>query len=399
MDARLVRNCLRAAFVLLAVCAAALALAQGGAVEHAWALVANGHRSAAVQLLTQIIQKSPNDADARLLLGSILMEEGKRAESIEQLTTAVRLRPDSAKAQNALGEALNAFGEPGAAFGHFEKAAELDPGFPQAQVNLGAVLLKEGKPSQAEPHLDRAIELLGNTEDSAYPRYLRAKIYSERGQMKRAEADLEKAVALEPDFAEAWSDLGEARKILLDDAAALAAFEKAVEFAPQDPIAQTRLGSELLDQNQTRQALPHLEKAVQLDPENQSALYNLERALRRAGQAEEAGAVRKKLAALLLQKDRLAQSAFEAVQINDQGVALEKAGKLRQALQKYREALQLDPQHVGIRMNLAAALLHLGLRDQGIAQLHEALARDPDNPAIKKALKDALNSRSPAMQK
>lgn len=380
---------MRLTLSLLLACAS-LAWAQGPPVEEAWSLLSKGHRAEAVQLLNQIIKARPRDADARLLLGSVLMEDGKRKESIAQLTEAVRLRPDSAKAQNALGEALNAFGEPQAALGPFEKAAALDPGFAQAQVNLGLVLLKSDEYAAAAPHLDRAVELLGRSPDAAYPYYLRAKIDTERGRVKKAAADLELAVWLEPNFSEAWSDLGEARKILLDNAGALAAFRKAVEFAPADPVAQTRLGSELLDDRKAQQALPHLEEAVSIDPENQSALYNLERALRETGHPEQAGTVRNQLAELLQRKDQAAQNAFKAIQLNDQGAALEKAGKLREALEKYREAMALDPQHVGIRVNVAAALLHLGDWNQGVTELRKVLQMDPDNVSVQKALAEAL---------
>lgn len=374
---------------LLLVCAS-LALAQRPPIEDAWSLLSKGRRPEAVQLLQKIIKDNPRDADARLLLGSVLMEEGDRSESISQLSEAVRLRPDSAQAQNALGEALNAFGDSKAALGLFEKAVALNPRLAQAQVNLGLVLLKFNEYSAAEPHLDRAIQLMGHSPDAAYPLYLRAKIDIEKGEVKRAAADLEQAVTLEPNFAEAWSDLGEARKTLLDNPGALAAFEKAVQFAPRDPIAQTRLGAELLDERQPQQALPHLEESARLDPGNQSTLYSLERALRESGHPEQAEAVREALKTLLVQKDQADQNEFKAVELNNQGSALEKAGELPQALDKYREAMELDPRHAGIRINYAAALLRLGHWSQGIAELRQALQLDPGNAAVKNALKEAL---------
>ena len=42
------------------------------------------------------------DADARLLLGSVLAEQGERSESIAQLSEGVRLRPQSAEAHYQL---------------------------------------------------------------------------------------------------------------------------------------------------------------------------------------------------------------------------------------------------------------------------------------------------------
>ena len=78
------------------------------------------------------------------------------------------------------------------------------------------------------------------------------------------------------------------------------------------------------------------------------------------------------------------------IELNNQGAALEKAGNLSEALEKYRAALERYPDHVGIRLNFAVALLRLGQWKQGIAELQEVVRRDPNNLPAKKALQEAL---------
>jgi Flp pilus assembly protein TadD len=85
-------------FVTVLACGAVL-LAQEP-LERAWQLAANGQRQEAVRVLRELIETNPQNADARLLLGSLLMEEGQGEESISQLTAAVRLRPRSVEAEN-----------------------------------------------------------------------------------------------------------------------------------------------------------------------------------------------------------------------------------------------------------------------------------------------------------
>jgi Cytochrome c biogenesis factor len=374
---------------IILACAGIL-IAQRPPTEAAWDLLAKGDRPAAIRLLHEIIAANPRDADARLLLGSVLMEQGERAESIAQLTEAVRLRPKSAEAGNALGEAYKAFDDPKAARLAFEKAVALDPGFAPAQVNLGLLQVDAGEFGASADHLDRAIKLFGHTPDAALPHYLRAKVYTEQNAVDKAAAQLQEAVALRPDFAEAWSDLGQARKTLLDDAGALAAFARAVELSPDDAVAQYRLGAEYLHLAKIPQAIEHLRLAAKLNPEDQSALYSLQLALREDGQLEPARQVKEKLAELLLKRDKASERALTAVQINNQGAELEKAGDLRGALEKYRAAAELHPEHVGIRTNLAVALLRSGQWSAGIAELREALRRDPGNAALQKALDDAI---------
>jgi tetratricopeptide (TPR) repeat protein len=364
-------------------------------LDQAWQLAAKGRRQEAVQLLRTFIKTNPSNADARLLLGSLLMEAGEKAESIDQLTTAVRLRPKSAEAENALGEAYNKFGDVQSARGAFDKAVALKPDYGIAQLNLGQTLVTSGESAKAADHLDRAIRLLGKTEDAADARYLRAKIYSAQNDPKQAAAQLEQAVVLRPQFAEAWSDLGQARRELIDNAGALAAFERAASLNPNGAVTQYRLGAEYLRQNKPHLAVEHLQKAYQLNPADQSTLNALQMALRQDGRPDEAAKVKIELATLLREKDKENQNHLNAIRLNNEGAAAEKSGDLRAALEKYREASQLYPDHVGIRVNYAIALLRLGQWTRGLDELHEALSRDPENQEIRKALKDALAQAPP----
>lgn len=377
--------------------AAGLCLAQQPSLEEAWRLVGKGERGQAIQVLHKIIDSNPTNADARLLLGSLQMEAGAKSEAIAQLSEAVRLRPRSAEAQNALGEAHHNFGETQLAEQAFETAVSLDPKFAQAQVNLGLVLLEQGKFDQAAPRLDQAAKLMGHSAEAAYPHYLRAKVYSARNQPGDAIKELNEAVLLRPGFAQAWSDLGQARKENLDDNGALPAFERAVKLNPSDEVAQYRLGAEYLHLQKPHDAVEHLEQAYRLNPRDQSALNALQTALRQDGKVEEANRIKEQLAELLRKRDEATERALQAVRLNNEGAELEKSGDLRGAADKYREALSLDPEHVGIRVNYAVALLRLGVWTEGLNELHEALRRDPENAKLKAALKDALAQAPPAL--
>jgi tetratricopeptide (TPR) repeat protein len=252
------------------------------------------------------------------------------------------------------------------------------------------LLLQAGDSEHAAPQLERAIALFGNKPDAAYAHYLRAKISSEKGDTAKAVSDLERAVALRPDFAEAWSDLGESRKTLLDEDGALQAFRRSVELNPDDAVALTRFGANLLTRGKPHEAIPPLQHAAGLDPNNQATLNALQLALRKDGQPERADAVKRRLAGLLRDKDQADQRLVSALELNNKGSVLEKSGDVRGALEQYRAALEVNPDHVGIRTNLAVALLKLGHWDEGIAEMREALRRDPENADLKRGLDDAL---------
>jgi tetratricopeptide (TPR) repeat protein len=379
-------------FILLLMACAGPAIAGPASVEAARKLIAKGSTRSAVEMLRPIVAADPSNADARLLLGTALALQGMRSESIQQLTEAVKLRPDSA-GYNTLGMALSRFAETGAAREAFEKAIQLDPKMAGAHVNLALILAQSGELRLAGEHLDRAIRIEGNTPPAARAHYLRAGIHGEQNELEAALAELERAVLLRPDFAEAWSDLGTVRRALLDEAGALSAFERAVRIDPENTKAQFRLGSEYLHSGKPHQAVEHLSEALRRDPDQRAALYNLQMALREDGQIEEAKRVEARMAELLRQRSRASEAAIQAVKLNNQGVESEKAGDLRAALEKYRAALELDPEHGGFRLNLGLALCRLGRWDEGIAEMREVVRRDPDNAEATKALYIAMEQQ------
>jgi tetratricopeptide (TPR) repeat protein len=364
--------------------------AQSPSVETAWDLVAKGRHTEAVAVLRQILNATPQNGEAHLLLGSIFSESGNQQEAIQELTTATRLMPRYAMAHNELGQAFSTAGQTGPARAAFEKAVALDPNFAQAQENLGRVLLDSKDFAPAAHHLDRAITLFGDSPDAAYSLYLRAKIHTEHDEPQKALAALKRAVSLQPNFPEAWSDLGQSSKGLLDDTGALAAFQRSVQLDPENAISQYRLGAEYLQQGKPHEAVPCLQESFRLNPKNQSTLYSLQMALRQDGQAEKAAQVKKLLAELLRDIDKESQNAFAALRLNNEGAALEKTGDVSGALGKYRRASSLDPNHTGIRLNFGVALLRTGKWGEGLAELREVLRREPGNAKAQAALQDAL---------
>jgi tetratricopeptide (TPR) repeat protein len=307
------------------------------------------------------------------------------------LLEAVKLRSDSATAYNTLGMALSRFVENTAAKEAFEKALQLDPKLADAHVNLSLVLAQSNQLALAAEHLDKAIRLEGDKPSAARAWYLRAKIHGEQNELDAALRDLERAVQLRPDFAEAWSDLGSTRRALLNDEGALRAFERAVKLDPRSSRAQFRLGSAYLRDSNFTKAIIHLNEAARLDSANRAILYNLQRAYSKAGRTAEAEQVGARMERLLRQSTRASETSLQAAKLNNDGIALEKAGDQRGALGKYESALDLDPEHSGFRLNAGLALCRLGRWDEGINQIREVVRRDPNNAEATRALYIAMD--------
>jgi tetratricopeptide (TPR) repeat protein len=371
-------------FLVVLVCSELLAAGQS--LEKARRLLSSGSLKEAEVMLRQMITTDPNRADAHILLGEALALEGIRDESIAQLTEAVRLQPNSANAHNQLGVALGRFVEIQAARKEFETALALDTNLVEAQVNLSLILAQAGEFGPAGEHLDRAIALQPNSRAAAYAHYLRAKVWGAQDQIQKSIAELQKAVQLRPDYAEAWSDLGGMRRLALDDVGAVQALERAVGLKPDDALAQYRLGQLYLQGGQAGKAVAHLKQALSYAPDDRATLYNLMLALRKTGRLEEAKPIEERMAELQNQSNRASEVGLAASGLNSEGIQLEKSGDIRAALAKYRAALDLDPTGFGFRLNYALALCRLGRWQDGVVELREVLRLDPDNADAAKAL-------------
>jgi tetratricopeptide (TPR) repeat protein len=362
------------------------AAAPAAELSRAQRLIESGSFPEAISLLRGTVERHPGDADARRLLGTALALLPRRSEALEELQAAVRLRPDFAPGYYALGMALARFVEPEQARVAFEKAIERDPRFAPAHVNLALVLAQLRRLDDALRHLETAVEIEGDSPAAANAHRLRGLLYREQDRPEQAVAAFEKAVALSPDDAEAFLHLGLARRKLLDDKGAVAALREAVRLSPDNPEARYELGRDLLRAGQAREALVHLRAAVRSRPEDMAALYNLARALRTDGQTGEAEEVAARILEIRSRTEQARQHVFKGSQLNNEGIELERSGKLEAAVDRYASALEVDPLNTVFRRNLALALCRKGRWQEGIQELREVLRLDPNDEAAAKAL-------------
>jgi len=368
-----------------------LLLQRSEPLELAWQLAARGDRAGAEAVLQKLVLSDSKNTDAHLLYGNLLAEDGKKEDALAELNIAVVQRPRSAEAWNSLGEICKRFKKNREALDAFKKAVSADPKFGIAQSNLAQSFYEAGEKDAAKEHAERALALLGRSKDAADAAYLLGRIELNAGDARKAADHFAQAVQLAPEYAAAWSDLGQAKKLALDDAGAIAAFLQAARIDPGDAVAQYRLGAEYLRQDKPGEALAPLETAARANGGDQSTLNALATAYQRLGRVDEAAQTRRKLSEVIRRRDHESQNALSALRLNNQGAELEKAGKLTDALDLYGQAVQLNGKHAGMRTNYAVALLRLGRWRQGLEELHTAQELDPDNQQIETALRDAIS--------
>src|SRR5258706_5090421 len=179
-----------------------------------------------------------------------------------------------------------------------------------------------------------------------------------------------RAVALDPDFAEAHNDRGvilAARGLFAD---ALSCFERAVTLNPGYSEARTNLGRGLRSLGRLDEAVKQFEQVLKRTPDSPVAHFNLASAFELAGQKPEAEKHYRR--AVSLRPDFVDAHIHLAA-------LLQNIDRLPEALAHAERAVTLRPNSAGARNNLGNILRTLGRRDDAIAQYETALRIDPNS--------------------
>lgn len=179
--------------------------------------------------------------------GAELLLHRAAAPAIDVFGRGVRLHPDSARMLSGMGAALYTSGSAEEAALRLCEASDLDPVNSAPYLFLGKILESASAPLPcAEEKLGRFVK---DQPENALANYYyalalwkrdRGALTSETAQ--RAEALLQKAVAIDPRFDSAYLQLGNLYAERADLSSALAAYQKAVAANPTSSQAHYRLG-------------------------------------------------------------------------------------------------------------------------------------------------------------
>jgi Flp pilus assembly protein TadD len=167
------------------------------------------------------------------------------------------------------------------------------------------------------------------------------------------------------------NDLGDAllKKGNVDEA--IAHFQKALQIEPDYAEAHNNLGNALFQEGNVDEAIAHFQKALQINPDDAGIHNNLGKALRQKGRMDEA--------IVQYQKALQINSDYEEAHYN-LGNAFRQKGRMDEAIAQYQKALQIKPDNAEALNNLArllatcpAASLRNGQKAVELAQQAERL--------------------------
>jgi len=202
-------------------------------------------------------------------------------------------------------------------------------------------------------------------------------ILFQEGQWDEAVAHYQKALEIQPGYAEAYLNLGNALDQKREIGEAIVQYQKALELYPGLAEAHANLGVALLQKGEVDEALAHFQQAATLDPGNAKTCNDLGWAFLQKGEVDEAIVQYRK--ALTIKSDY-------AEAHNNLGWALLSKGQIGQAAGEFQKALQINPNYAGAYNNLGIALFNEGQPEAAISQFQEALRLNPNDTETKNNL-------------
>ncbi|MEN6634013.1 MAG: protein kinase [Candidatus Polarisedimenticolia bacterium] len=229
------------------------------------------------------------------------------------------------------------------------------------------------------------------TDVRAYDLYLRARRfyyqYRRRG-VEFARELFERALELDPSFARAWAGVADCHcfhflyvaRVAEHIERAEAASRRALALDPDLAEAQASWGVACSIAGRDEEAVAAFERAVRLDPSLFEARYFYARHSFARGEAEKALRLYEEAEA---RRPEDYQSPLLMAQIYvDMGRAEDAEATYRRGLRKATAALHLQPDDTRARYMAANALVALGDRERGLEWSRAALAQEPDEPML-----------------
>ncbi len=165
--------------------------------------------AAAVIRINEALQSFPKSARLWLALGLANLKMSKNNEAAQAFTHAIELDPAFAQAYAYLGMTRVAVGQYDEGARLYEQALQRNPGIAVVHYLLADALLKKTDADLAriESHLKQSIGI-----DGAYApaRLALGKLYARTEHLPEAISEFEKVIALDPNLAEAYYQIGRA---------------------------------------------------------------------------------------------------------------------------------------------------------------------------------------------
>jgi tetratricopeptide (TPR) repeat protein len=303
--------------------------------------------NAALMLADSAEAYAPNLADASFLRGLIYTE--------------VRRYDEAAKA--------------------YRKVLALDPHYQGAWINLGSTVMRQGDTRKALEYYHNELKYY----PTAATYHQIGRVYTKLGKLDSARHAFQKSIAADSAFGTAYLRMAELDKQEGDLNQALQWARQGLRREPENLNYRYFIGALLVLSDQLPEAVAELETVIKARPWHYWANYNLGQALVRLGRDEEGKRYLAKAESLQAELKNI-QDWENLVENNpDQlmlwvnyGEALNRAGRVDEAIEAFQVALAIEPRFMALENNLAILYMMRGDTSKAVAHYRSILQRQPE---------------------
>jgi tetratricopeptide (TPR) repeat protein len=255
--------------------------------------------------------------------------------------------------------------------------------FPRNYLSFGSVFYQRGYLDVSEASFRRA---LADNPQSAEAAYGLGSVYLKQSKTEAARTSFEAATQLTASYPDtlpdAWNNLGliAARENHFEDAVVL--FQKALELSPDHRVALDNLGNAYRQLQRWDDAKATLEHAVAVAPQDPEANYSLGMVYAQLNDTDRAYE--------LLQKALTLRPDYPEA-LNNLGILYLRTQRRDQAVSTFEQCIRVAPQFDQAYLNLARVYAIEGTPEKARSVLTQLLAVHPDHVQAKAALQQLGN--------
>src|SRR5438876_318409 len=321
-----------------------------------------GRYEAAIALMSDVLTKYPDLAEARLIRAQAFLTEGKGDRALEDAMAVVKAHPKVPAAHYYLARAYAVLGRRPDAQAAYQEALRLNPQFREAKDELG--LMSGQKPDYAK-QIEQLRASLKNDSKNVVAREMLARTLIQSGQIKEAQSELKTLLDQAPTHAEANFLMAQvlAQQGNVDEGAN---HLRATLRANSSHLgAHLLLGSYLERKGQLQQAVDEYESALRVNPNLLDVKLQLGSLYAKTGRLPDALRVAREL-------EQLAPRSPAPPLLK--GLVLLSQNNGPGAIEAFNTVLKIKPDTLDAHRGLGQAYQQLGQNDQAVESYRRALA-------------------------
>ena len=230
--------------------------------------------------LRRALDLNPHIQNVHLNLGMTLYYQGRYEEALGAARVAVEQRPDFALGSINLGLALNALGRSKEAETHLRHALELNPQNVDSFQKLIELLTPQGRYEEAMDLIALAAALAPDSTQAVELHFLMGETARENGQPETAAEHYVHTLEMDPQHGQTlhWLAMLRLEQQRYDEALEL--FQRLIALHPDDAATYSNIGIALIFLGRNDEALQHFDQALALDPTLENVRANRETLLK-----------------------------------------------------------------------------------------------------------------------